>query len=95
MLVVCLAADFSLGIVLPFWVQHLVFSPEVFSRRAGQALADLHGYATWNNFLAKTALHLEFIGDIAPPAMLVCGLLAALLGLAALLAFKEKRPTSR
>ncbi len=88
-----LAVDFILGIALHFWVQHLVFSPHLFANHGGQQLIDLHGYATWNNFLAKISLHLGFLGDIAPPPILVCGLLAALLGLTACLAFKKAKPS--
>jgi len=88
-----LAIDFTLGIVLHFWMQHLVFPTALFANRNGQQLLDLHGYATWNNFLAKSFLHLTFLGDIAPPAILICGLLAGLLGLAARLAFKKAKPS--
>ncbi len=91
-LAVGLTVDFCLGVAGHFWLQHLEFPADVFIKQRGQELLLLHGYATWNNFLAKCVRHLTFVGDSGLPAPLVCGLLAVLLGLALWSAF---RPISK
>ena len=82
LLAMALALDFSLGIALHFWVQHLAFPADMFARHRDQFLLSEHGYATWNNFLSKCALGLTFVGDLGVPVLPLVALLAALLALA-------------
>jgi hypothetical protein len=77
-----LALDFCLGIAGHFWVQHLAFPADLFARHQDQTLLYVHGYATWNNFLSKCALHLTFVGDLGVPVLPLVALLAVLLALA-------------
>jgi hypothetical protein len=88
-LAVGLAVDFCLGIVLQFRVQHLEFPPDLFATHRDQALLATHGYATWNNFLAKCVLQLGFLGDGGPPAAAWCALLGVLLVAAVRLALRH------
>ncbi len=75
-----------------FWLQHLELPADIFGRQREQELLLLHGYTTWNNFLSKCVLRLTFVGDLGFPALLVCTLLAVLLGLPLWSAF---RPVSK
>jgi hypothetical protein len=74
-----LAADLTLGIGLPFYLENIARPPSTLSGNGGAELIATYGWGAWGNLRQKLENHLEFVGDWPVSRPLLITLLGCLL----------------
>ena len=91
-LAIGLALDGLAGIFLHLWLEHLQVPISALALRGGVPLREIFGLSLANNFAAKVALQLVFLGDASWPPAFLLALFALLLMVAVWFALPSAPP---